>query len=115
MLRPTFLFSKHRRLSDSLPFLFPLLPQGAFRGIETEKWVPLSLASGGAPEQSLQATVGFQVVSPQDGVSAKERMWHVAGGDTQAYDKHGSFVYMAFHTQEPQNVGRFFRSLLESS
>jgi hypothetical protein len=46
------------------------------------------------------------------GVEEKQRMYRVAGGDTERYASHSSFVSLDFSTTDGEAVGRFVKSLL---
>ncbi len=48
----------------------------------------------------------------EGGVEEKQKMYRVAGGDTERYASHSSFVSLDFSTTDGEAVGRFIKGLL---
>jgi hypothetical protein len=66
----------------------------------------------GAETVRMGVKFGLRPEAGQEGVPARDKLWRLAGGDTEHYGEHSSFLNTFFKTGDPEAVGKFVWSLL---
>jgi hypothetical protein len=93
----------------------PFLPEGSvFVGmlVDVDRTVVYPPCATGEEALKMGCNLYVRPEAGQEGVPARDKLWRLAGGDSERYGEHDSFMSTFFETGDRDVVGKFVWSLL---